>query len=165
MIDSRAYSEEKINAPMPLPYVSRRALKRCRDALPPIKECNLCGGDVEIVGHAEIYNGAEYGCWPYVYKCEDCDAYVGIHRDTDLPLGTLADKKIREARKDCKHYFMELMRWKDWDMNTGYDWLYKEMDMPRAECHFGMFDVKRCKQAAVCCIKELGWTELLPKFY
>lgn len=166
MIDQRAFQEEKILPPEPLPYVSRRALKRCKDAMQPPNKCNICGyTDIKIVGHADIYGGREYGDWPYAYQCQDCGSYVGIHKDTDLPLGTLADSDLRHHRKRCKHYFIQLLESKGWNQNAGYDFLHKKMEIEKSDCHFGMFDQFKCEQAAIECIKELGWHDELEKFY
>ena len=108
-IDPRAYSNEKLVAPKPLPFLSRSALKRVRDRLVPPTCCHFCKGEVQLVSNGHIY-GREYGEWPYAYMCVGCGAYVGVHPHTDLPLGTLADSFTREARKVAKTPFMTLVR-------------------------------------------------------
>ena len=32
------------------------------------------------------------------YWCKSCDAYVGCHNNTERPLGTMANKELRNAR-------------------------------------------------------------------
>lgn len=64
-IDPRANAPERIAARAPLPHISRRALKRVKNPLPAPTECRYCGGCVELVSNSEIYNGREYGEWPY----------------------------------------------------------------------------------------------------
>lgn len=153
-IDPRANSEQKIDAPWPLPHVSRRALKRCKDSLPPPTECRYCTGNVEIVSNSRVY-GREYGDWPYLYLCECCGAYVGLHPDTDLPLGTLADGELREARKTNKAHFVELMRVGRNSRKSQYQWLAKRLSIPASECHWGMFDIDMCEQAGLICRQQL----------
>lgn len=116
MIDLRALSTKKLDAPHPLPHVSRKALKRIKDALPKPTACNCCSAPVELVENSEIYNGRSFGDWPYAYLCRSCGAYVGLHPDTDLPLGTLADKRLRDARKVSKAPFE--MIWRDYMTRT-----------------------------------------------
>ena len=101
-IDDRAHLPFSIEAPAPLPHVSRRALANVRDALPIPKHCPHCGEDVALVENSVIYNGKTYGKWPYIYRCAPCDAYVGLHPHTDIPLGTLAKKPLRKARIAAK---------------------------------------------------------------
>lgn len=153
-IDSRAYSEDKIIPPSPLPHVSRSALKRVKDAMPPPNECNYCDGDVSLVGNHEIY-GRNYGDWPYAYLCSDCGAYVGLHPHTDLPLGTLADKETREARKDGKASFIVLMRKRKMKRDNAYKWLAKRLRISQDKCHWAMFDVSTALNAKSACLSEL----------
>lgn len=153
-IDPRAENREKIEPPHPLPYVSRRALRRVKDALPPPESCHNCGSMVRLVNNAEIY-GREYGDWPYAYKCISCDSYVGLHPDTDLPLGTLADKATREARKAYKQAFINVQRREGWGRKQAYAWLAMRMGLPVSECHWGMFSVNQAELAGAICIEHM----------
>lgn len=134
---------------------SRTATARAKNVLPIPSECNLCGGPVEVVTHEEIY-GRLYGDWPFAYRCEHCDSYVGMHPFTNIPLGTLADAEIREARKKCKPAFEKL--WKNSAMFTrseAYAYLAKQMNIPVEHCHFGWFDIEQCYKAKAIC--EHAW--------
>lgn len=155
MIDPRANSTQRIVPPTPLPVVSRHALRRVKDALPIPTTCNCCSGTrVQLVEHAEIYDGRSFGDWPYAYLCRDCGAYVGLHRATDLPLGTLADKPLRDARKTCKAPFEQI--WRDHMTRVeAYAWLASQLGIPGEQCHFGMFDIDRCHQARKACQQYL----------
>lgn len=153
-IDARAASVEKLVPPHPLPYVSRKALKRVKDRVAPPTDCHHCGSMVELVSNAEIY-GREYGDWPYAYKCIGCDSYVGIHPNTDLPLGTLADKDTREARKACKKAFIDFQRASGMSRNQAYAWLAQRMAILKSECHWGMFSVAQAELAGAICKEQL----------
>jgi len=149
-IDPRAYSETKLEAPHPLPFVSRKALRRVKDRLPAPTDCRYCGMDVELVNHSEIY-GREYGDWPYAYLCRCCWAYVGLHPFTDLPLGTLADRFLRSARKAHKRYFLDLQRKNDWSRKEAYRFLASRMGIPVEDCHWGWFEIEDCEKAGAIC--------------
>lgn len=143
-IDPRAKSPDKIIPPAPLPHVSRRALARVKDRIEPPTDCPHCGECVGLVSNTEIY-GREYGKWPYAYLCSGCRAYVGLHPDTDLPLGTLADDETREARKAAKSAFMRICRERfGADRSAAYSWLAGRMGINTSECHFGFFDQWQC---------------------
>ncbi|MFK8398147.1 zinc-finger-containing protein [Pseudomonas sp. BGr12] len=151
MIDPRASSGEKLAPPAPLPYVSRKALKRVPHALPVPTVCK-CGGQVTLMNNSAIY-GREYGDWPYVYACTatGCGRYVGLHPDTDLPLGTLADKPLRDARNRCKKPFERIWRDKLMKRTQAYTWLADQLQLSTDECHFGLFDVPTCERAKAVC--------------
>lgn len=154
MIDPRAHSSEKLIAPAPLPLVSRRRLLRIDHPAPIPTACPFCGCPVELVNNSAIY-GREYGDWPYAYKCEnwnaDCGAYVGLHPGTDIPLGTLADKPLREARNRCKKPFERIWQSGLLSRKAAYGWLANAMKITKAECHFGLFDKTQCELARDLC--------------
>lgn len=156
MIDPRANQPARIIAPHPLPVVSRRALRRVKDALPVPTACNCCGGAVALVENSEIYNGRSFGDWPYAYLCRGCGAYVGLHPFTDLPLGTLADKPLRDARNRCKKPFERIWQGGWLSRSSAYRWLALQLGIPVSECHFGLFDAARCEQARLFCEEFMG---------
>lgn len=155
MIDPRAGSLDKLIPEDPLPYVSRRALKRVKNPLPVPKACPYCNGPVTLVENSVIYKGKLFGDWPYAYDCRPCDAYIGLHPDTDVPLGTLADKALREARKKAKAHFFEWMEMSHVDRSGSYKWLAEKMNIPVDECHFGWFTESQCEEANDHCYNAI----------
>lgn len=131
------------------------AISKVKDPLPKPIFCNCCGGDVRIAGHGEVY-GKCYGKYPWVYLCDSCGAYVGMHPFTDLPLGTLAGLETRKARNYSKRPFEKI--WRDGYMtrNEAYQWLSEKLAISKKDCHFGMFDEQTCKKAYVFCLEYLG---------
>ncbi len=154
-IDPRANAPERIAAPSPLPHVSRRALKRVKNPLPIPTECRYCAGCVELVSNAEIYNGREYGDWPYAYLCTDCKAYVGLHPDTDIPLGTLAALQLRKDRNTAKDAFHRVKDQRGFSRSLAYQWLAGKMGIEVGVCHFGWFDQDECARALALCSQDL----------
>lgn len=152
MKDPRCISTAKLAPPKPLPYVSRKALKRIKHPATIPTTCPNCGCGVELVNNAAIY-GREYGEWPFAYLCtnwqSDCGAYVGLHPNTDIPLGTLATKPLRTARSDSKKLFNQLWQSGYMDRKEAYAWLAGMMGLSEAECHFGLFDVDQCKRSSI----------------
>ncbi|NGT16953.1 zinc-finger-containing protein [Achromobacter insolitus] len=156
-VDPRSRSKNKLQAPAPLPHVSRRALARVRDRIEPPKACHCCSGPVKLTNNREIYNGHSFGDWPYVYRCTQCQAYVGLHPDTDLPLGVMAGRETVAARKNAKAIFQRLTRERFGnDRSAAYAWLAKALGISLSICHFGMFGLELAERAGQVCRMALG---------
>lgn len=127
---------------------SKTAIAKVKNPLPAPTLCPHCGDNVHIEPNSNIY-GKSYGEWPWAYVCEDdeCDSYVGMHPYTDIPLGTLANKQIREARKQAKSRFHFYMNENGLSRTQAYQKLAECMHIDVNECHFGWFDVSQCQQA------------------
>lgn len=115
--------------------------KACR--LAPITVCNFCNGEVDFVNNAVIY-GKPFGKQPMVYRCNGCGAYVGCHADTKVPLGTLADHKLREARKRAHSAFDHIWKSKRKTRGDAYRWLANKLGIDRHACHMAWFDAQTC---------------------
>lgn len=125
--------------------------------LPAPTTCRYCQADVRIVNNSEIY-GRPYGTWPWAFRCSNktCGAYVGMHPKTNIPLGTLADQKTRDARKEAKSWFNPI--WEDELMTRtqAYHWLAGELGIQDVdECHIGWFDEDMCKRVMEVCGPKL----------
>lgn len=139
---------------MELPFESdKKALSKVKNKLPIPTHCNCCidngnsiTDNIVLVENKEIY-GRNYGDWPWIYLCKECRAYVGLHPYTHIPLGTLADKELREARKTSKSYFEILHKSGFKSRSEAYKMLAQKMGIPTEECHFGWFDIERCMLA------------------
>ena len=134
---------------------SKRATARVKNPLPMPTECPCCNdwntgkpstGCIEVVSNDEIY-GRLYGDWPYAVICHNCEAYVGLHPFTNIPLGTLADAPIRHARKTCKEPFEALHRTGKLTRSDAYQKLADKLGIDVGECHFGWFSIDMCKKA------------------
>lgn len=113
------------------------------DMLPEITECRYCGNEVICVTSKEFY-GRDYGA--HVYRCTSCDAYVGTHRGTTIPLGTLANKELRDLRQMAHRVFDPC--WKNGHMKrvSAYRRLSEFMGTDRKDTHIAMFDEEQCRK-------------------
>ena len=64
-------------------------------------KCRYCNGDVSIKDSSIIYQQS-YGL---IHICDSCGAFVGCHKGTSNPLGTLANAELRELRKQAHSVF------------------------------------------------------------
>lgn len=127
---------------------SRRATERVKNPIAVPEQCPHCDGtDITICKNSRVYRGQTYGEWPWVVMCEGCSAYVGLHPFTGIPLGTLADRPTREARKRAKSQFMHWFESRNIERTDAYRLLAQQMRIPHAQCHFAWFSQAQCEQA------------------
>ena len=105
-----------------------------------------CGAPAVCVDSAKVYHGRSYGLIWICTRYPECDSFVGCHGQTERPLGTLADKETREARKAAHSAFDKL-----WDGSVifrsrkeAYAWLCRAMGVPVEQAHIAMMDVGDC---------------------
>lgn len=116
------------------------------------KLCPYCNSKVLLKSSKFVY-GRRSRNFGKVYVCSEyphCDAYVGVHKGTYRPKGTLAKSHLRRLRQDVHIMFDplwnadEVPREKRTKM---YAWLSMEMGIHIDECHIGMFTEYDCSIA------------------
>lgn len=112
--------------------------------------CPYCGEKAKLMDSAAVYRGRSYGM---IWACLPCDAYVGCHKNspTNAPLGRLADKELRLAKQEAHAVFDPLWKVGRLNRKEAYGWLAQQLNINRALCHIGMFDVDRCREVARIC--------------
>lgn len=118
--------------------------------------CGYCRGRAEFVDSKIIY-GRSYGM---IYLCRKCNAFVGVHKGTDRPKGTLADAELREWRKAAHNVFDPLWQYGRFKghRKAAYRWLSERMELPTEKTHIGMFDVAQCQRVIQICRAERSIT-------
>lgn len=105
-------------------------------------KCPYCKMEAIWCENKEIY-GRNYGKSYMCYLCKKCDAYVGCHNNSKKPLGTMANKELREWRKKT-HTTIDPI-WRDGVISRGK--LYRMMsDHFGFDVHIGESDVEICKK-------------------
>lgn len=122
-----------------------------------MNKCPYCGADLELKDASYIYHSSKSKQWGKVWVCKNypkCDAYVGCHEGTTLPLGRPANARLRTLKAEAHKQFDPI--WKSGLMNRreAYKWLSSMLDIPLDECHIGMFDVKMCQKVIQLCKKQ-----------
>ena len=105
--------------------------------------CDYCGQIADYVDSAIVYGGRSYGM---IYYCRPCDAYVGVHKGSDTPLGRLANANLRFWKKNAHAAFDPIWKRRRMTRSQAYSWLSAKMGLPPELTHIGMFDVDQCKQ-------------------
>lgn len=94
-----------------------------------------------------------------IYRCDPCDAQVGVHKHNNKPLGTLANAELREARKNAHAHFDPLWAYKmkrdslstSQARKSAYQWLASKMGIDVDKCHIGEFNIEQCNQVITHC--------------
>jgi len=81
-----------------------------------------------------------------IYICKPCNAYCGTHKGTNVSLGSVANKELRELRKIAHLHFDGI--WKSGKMKRRS--LYKKLSeylcLDERYTHMAMFDEDICKK-------------------
>jgi len=104
---------------------------------------DYCGGKANLVDSRWIH-GKSYGL-VYLCECVPDWAYVGCHKNTVKPLGSLANKKLRIWRGKAHKAFDPLWEGGRMERNEAYTWLAGKLHVAVDKCHIAMFDLAQCK--------------------
>ncbi len=88
-----------------------------------------------------------YVCARYPF----CDAYVSAHKESGLPMGTLANAALRRKRIQAHQTFDRL--WKDGPMTKkqAYRWLQGALGLPEDQAHIACFSHYQCDRVIALC--------------
>lgn len=116
--------------------------------------CPYCHKEAKLVKGTKVYPMRPDLAMKYFYLCEPCEAWVGCHPTSRIPLGRLADSKLRSAKRACHEVFDPIWEKKLKTRKEAYVWLAQELDIPFVDCHIGMFDFETCIKVIELCTKE-----------
>lgn len=107
--------------------------------------CPYCNSNVSLKDSSIIYRGKSYG---NVWICDnypECDAYVGVHKETNEPLGRLANPELREWKKKAHAAFDPIWKNDKSKRDGAYKKLQLLMGLNKDDAHIGKFNVEQCK--------------------
>ncbi len=124
--------------------------KRFPEWLDPPTCCDACQGPCVLVHNGSaLYEGQDYGKWPYIYFCLCCEAATGCHDRSIYPMGRMADRKTRSLRNQVHQLFDP--KWRGFSMGRteAYHWLAELLGIPPWEPipHIGQMDATTCERA------------------
>ncbi|MDD2980956.1 MAG: zinc-finger-containing protein [Hespellia sp.] len=121
-----------------------------------IIRCPYCGRPAVLRSASDVYKDTKR--IGYVYTCSNypaCDAYVGTHPGTKIPLGTLANAELRKKRIQAHQTFDLLWKYQIFSRDDAYRWLAEKMGLPLQEAHIGHFSEFYCDQVVSVCKQVL----------
>jgi len=113
--------------------------------------CPYCGEEATFTDNKVIY-GRTIGKYHKVYICRKCDARVGTHKNTRKPLGTMANKELRDWRIKTHEVFdsLWLKDCADWREQRAEAYKLLEEKFGK-EIHIGESDIEMCKKIIDYC--------------
>ena len=105
-----------------------------------------CGASAELVDSIRIYHNASYGMMWICSRYPECDSYVGCHKGTDKPYGTLANAETRALRMEAHKAFDAMWKRKRWKRAHAYKWLRETMNLPPERAHIGLMGPVACRK-------------------
>lgn len=117
--------------------------------------CDYCNNEAQLVDGESIYPHRPDLYQLRFYSCVPCNAWVGCHKGTTKPLGRLANAELRQAKIAAHAAFDPLWRSSSQSREGAYKWLAKQLGIPRADCHIGMFNVETCRRVVEICTQSL----------
>jgi hypothetical protein len=107
--------------------------------------CPYCFRQAEMVLGKILYPDHARLAEKLFWKCPTCDAHVGCHPGSTVPMGTLANKALRALRSKLHSRLDPL--WRDGRMtrDAAYAWMATLLSLTQDECHIGLFTDDQCK--------------------
>lgn len=123
--------------------------------------CPYCGRIARLHPASDVYGKDTLDMESYLYVCDGypkaCDAYVGAHKESLLPKGTLADSRLRHKRI-LAHRALDAL-WKQGYMtrHSAYIWLQTRLCLREEDMHIGKFTDYYCDQTIRECGEFMKW--------
>lgn len=117
--------------------------KRAQSIAP---RCPYCGGHSILRSADGIYK--REGTDTMLYVCKNypaCDSYVRVHKGTKIPVGMMANGKLRSLRRETHHYFDQLYTKGLMTKQEAYLWLAAVLAVPLEHAHIGLLGEYYCK--------------------
>lgn len=116
--------------------------------------CPYCGANASLRPASVVYGEATKTADSYLYVCDrypKCDSYVGAHKRTKLPMGTLANGDLRNKRIQAHKAF-------DWMWKSGrmtkweaYKWMQGKLALNDEQAHIAKFGEYMCDRLIIEC--------------
>ena len=119
----------------------------------PIK-CPYCHANASLRPASVVYGLNRRSQGKFLYLCDRwpaCDAYVAAHKDTLLPMGTLADRNLRRKRMEAHSALNQLIGSGIMTRKQAYRWLQLQLGLPESEAHIAKFSELRCQKVIELC--------------
>ena len=106
--------------------------------------CPYCNNSTKRVKGAEIYGKDTPWADLDLMLCRPCWAYIGVHRESGLALGSVANALLRDKRRATHQVFDRLYQEEHLTRTQAYLWLARQLGLNRKLTHIGMFGVEDC---------------------
>lgn len=120
--------------------------------------CPYCGSHTILRSADGIYRENPRGEMLYVCKkYPACDAYVRVQKGTAIPLGTVANRQLRELRVEAHRQFDKLYKHGYMSKQDAYQWLGGILGVSGRDAHIGQLSTLSCNLVIQEAKKQVAW--------
>lgn len=122
--------------------------------------CPYCGSTTVYRSATGIY--AENPDDVMLYVCTNypaCDAYIRTQKGTAIPIGEMANGKLRALRTDAHRLFNQLYLKRYMPKRTAYIWLSSVLGVPCEKAHIAQLSEMQCELVIRETKKQLSFYE------
>ena len=115
--------------------------------------CPYCGAKATLRPSSSVY-GNTTKIDGFLYVCDrypKCDAYVTAHRQSRLPMGTLANGDLRHKRIEAHKAFDWLRKSGLMPKRQAYKWMQAKLGLNEDQAHIAKFSAFMCDQLIAIC--------------
>ncbi len=110
-------------------------------------KCPYCGSSAVLRNGDFVYGERSLGGKLLVCaRYPKCNSYVSVHKDTNLPKGTLANGDLRNKRIQTHRVFDQIWKLGIMKKQDAYRWLQYRLGLNSAQTHIGNFSEYMCNQ-------------------
>lgn len=116
-------------------------------------KCPYCGAQA-FLRPASVVHKERAKEGQFLYVCSrypHCDAYVGTHARTHLPMGTLANGELRHKRIEAHRAFNLLWQSGMMEKWQAYKWMQAKFSLRSDQAHIALFSAYMCDQLIDAC--------------
>lgn len=120
--------------------------------------CPYCGSHTILRSADGIYRENPRG--EMLYVCRNypaCDAYVRVQKGTAIPLGTVANRQLRELRAEAHRQFDKLYKHGYMSKQDAYQWLGGILGVSGRDAHIGHLSTLSCNLVIQESKKQVSW--------
>lgn len=121
-------------------------------------KCPYCGSAVVRRPATMVYGEATINKSTHLYVCSrwpGCDAYVYAHKNSGLPMGTLANGSLRHKRILAHRALSDLQKHYGMNRSMSYLWLQVNFDLTPGQAHIGKFSEEMCERVISKCRQNI----------
>lgn len=109
------------------------------------EKCPYCIGIPQLKSSVEIY-GKDYGL---IWICPLCRAFVGCHKNTNIPKGFLANKEYRELRKQAHALFDPIWKKGEMSRNKAYKRMAEILSIETKDAHISQISIQQLQKLII----------------
>lgn len=109
--------------------------------------CRYCGGVVRLTSAKTIYRKGNQK----IYLCCNCNSYVNCYKNSDRPMGKLANAALRMKRQVTHEVFDQYWKRRGMTRDQAYRWLAQKLKLPLSETHIAYMEMDGCERVIKLC--------------